>query len=58
MAITPMMFQFLRLFLLLGLLMVAGCLSDTPDDTDIPWNAPDVRDGMMPLPNSLINRYD
>ena len=50
--------QFLGFFLLLGMFAIMGCMSDTPNETDIPWNAPSERDGMMPLPNSMLNRYN
>jgi len=43
--------------LLLVILASAGCMH-TPNDTDLPWNAPDARDGMIPLPNSMLNRYN
>ena len=45
-------------FLLLGLLLITGCMADSPNETDLPWNAPDERDGMMPLPSSMMNRYN
>jgi len=44
--------------LLVGLLLITGCLCDSPNDDNIPWNRPDPKDAMIPLPNSLINRYD
>ena len=50
--------QLLGLLLLLGVLVIMGCMSDAPNETDIPWNAPSERDGMMPLPNSMLNRYN
>jgi len=51
-------FRVLGPLLLLGVLIVSGCMCDAPNETDIPWNAPSERDGMMPLPNSMLNRYN
>jgi len=53
-----MLNKLLALFLLLGLLVTAGCMCDTLPEDDIPWNKPDLKDGMMPLPNSMLNRYN
>ena len=50
--------RLLGLFLLLGVLVVMGCMCDSPNETDIPWNAPSERDVMMPLPSSMLNRYN
>ena len=44
--------------LLLGLLILTGCLCDSPNETDLPWNAPNERDSMIPLPSSMLNRYN
>lgn len=49
----------LAVTLLLGLLLLAGgCLCDTPPEGEMPWNTPNERDGMIPLPNSMLNRYN
>ncbi|MCL1921169.1 MAG: hypothetical protein FWG50_08865 [Kiritimatiellaeota bacterium] len=50
--------RLLGAFLLLGVLALSGCMCDTPNDTELPWNAPSERDAMMPLPNSMLNRYN
>jgi len=44
--------------LLLSLLALTGCICDSPNDTDLPWNTPHERDGMIPLPSSMMNRYN
>jgi|GEM_PF-1190371 len=47
------------ILLLLGLLTVTGCMCDTPnEDTPMPWSPATERDGMMPLPSSMYNRYN
>ena len=54
------LFRLTGLFLLLGLLALTltGCLFGVPPDDPLPWNAPNERDGMIPLPNSMLNRYN
>ena len=39
------------------LLFVAGCMSDKPDETDMPWAAPASWEGTMPLPSGFSERY-
>ena len=44
--------------LLLTLLVTAGCMSDTPTETDMPWSAPASWEGTMPLPGGYLNRQE
>lgn len=44
--------------LILATLLAAGCMTDSPADTDIPWAAPAGWEGTMPLPSSYMNQYD
>ena len=49
---------FLCLAALLVLLFAAGCMSDRPLETDMPWSAPASWEGTMPLPSGFMNRYE
>ncbi|MDX9866776.1 MAG: hypothetical protein RBT78_02510 [Kiritimatiellia bacterium] len=48
----------LGLAVLLTLALLAGCMSDRPTETDMPWSAPATWEGTMPLPGGYMNRYD
>jgi hypothetical protein len=48
----------LGLAALLTLLIAAGCMSDGPAETDMPWSAPAAWEGTMPLPGGMLNRYE
>ena len=49
--------RLLGVSLLLGLLTLTGCMCD-PDDGNIPTSPMDERDGIMPLPSQMRNRYN
>ncbi len=42
---------------LLALFGAAGCMSDRPSETDMPWSAPAAWEGTMPLPGGYMDRY-
>lgn len=42
----------------LALLITAGCMSDSPSETDMPWAAPAAWEGTIPLPGGYMNRYE
>ena len=42
---------------LLSLLVTAGCMSENPTETDMPWSAPATWEGTMPLPGGYLDRY-
>jgi hypothetical protein len=48
----------LAFLVLASLLLVTGCMSDSPQETDMPWSAPASWEGTMPMPSSYINRYN
>ncbi len=48
----------LGLALLLTLLITAGCMSENPNETDMPWAAPSPWEGTMPLPGGFMNRQE
>ncbi|HOE61069.1 MAG TPA: hypothetical protein P5125_05960 [Kiritimatiellia bacterium] len=39
-------------------LLLSGCMSDQPTETDMPWAAPAAWEGTMPLPGGFMNRYE
>lgn len=49
---------FVCLAALLVLLFAAGCMSNNPNETDLPWAAPASWEGTMPLPAGISNRYE
>lgn len=46
----------LALALLLAMLS-AGCIHDSPTETDMPWSAPSAWEGTIPLPSGFRDRY-
>lgn len=38
--------------------MLAGCIADTAEDTDLPWARNQGWEGMIPLPSGVADRYD
>ncbi|MDD4017148.1 MAG: hypothetical protein PHV28_04305 [Kiritimatiellae bacterium] len=42
----------------LTLLLLSGCMSAGPTETDMPWSAPAAWEGTMPLPGGYMNRYE
>ena len=45
-------------FLMIVFLFMAGCVSDNPTETDMPWSAPASWEGTMPMPGGYLNRYE
>ncbi len=43
---------------LLTLLTTAGCMTENPSETDMPWSAPAAWEGSMPLPGGFMNRNE
>ena len=48
----------LSLAALLTLLMLSGCMQDSPNETDMPWSGRASWEGIMPLPGSVRNQYE
>jgi len=42
----------------LGLLLLAGCIADTAEDTDLPWASSNRWEGMAPVAPAMMDRYD
>ena len=41
------------------LALVAGCIADTAEDSDLPWSRDQGWEGQIPIPgNSAAGRYD
>jgi hypothetical protein len=38
--------------------LLAGCIADTAEDTDLPWARNQGWEGMIPLPSGVADRYD
>ena len=46
-------------WLVLALLaLVAGCIADTAEDSDLPWATNQGWEGMVPIPGGVMNQYD
>ena len=41
----------------LGVLL-AGCIADTAEDSDLPWSSNQSWEGMMPIAPSMMDRYE
>ena len=42
---------------LLGVLL-AGCIADTAEDTDLPWASGQSWEGLAPIAPSMMDRYE
>lgn len=42
----------------LGLGLLAGCLADTAEDTDLPWASNKSWEGVAPISPVISDRYD
>ncbi|MBO6167919.1 MAG: hypothetical protein J6P13_06165 [Kiritimatiellae bacterium] len=38
--------------------LLAGCIADTAEDTDLPWASSRSWEGMAPIAPSVMDRYD
>ena len=41
-----------------ALSVLAGCIADTAEDTDLPWASNKSWEGMAPIAPSVMDRYD
>ena len=41
-----------------ALLLTAGCIADTAEDSDLPWATNQGWEGMIPIPAGAANQYD
>ena len=41
-----------------ALSVLAGCIADTAEDTDLPWSSNKSWEGMAPIAPSVMDRYD
>ena len=44
--------------LLAVLALLAGCIADTAEDSDLPWATNQGWEGMIPIPAGAANQYD
>ena len=40
------------------LALVAGCIADTAEDSDLPWSRDQGWEGQIPIPENAPGRYD
>ena len=38
--------------------ILAGCIADTAEDTDLPWASGQSWEGMAPIAPSMLDRYE
>lgn len=48
---------FLALFAL-SALVLAGCIADNPEDTDLPWSSNKGWEGIAPIAPQIMDRYE
>ena len=41
-----------------GLALLAGCIADSPEDSDLPWASSKSWEGIAPIAPSVMDRYD
>ena len=41
-----------------ALSLLAGCIADSAEDTDLPWSSNKSWEGMAPIAPSIMDRYD
>lgn len=41
-----------------GLAILAGCIADSPEDSDLPWASSKSWEGIAPISPSVMDRYD
>ena len=41
-----------------ALSLLAGCIADTAEDTDLPWASSKSWEGMAPIAPSVMDRYE
>ena len=41
-----------------ALSVLAGCIADTAEDTDLPWATSNSWEGMAPIAPSVMDRYE
>jgi hypothetical protein len=46
------------LLVALGIALLAGCIADTPEDTDLPWSSNKSWEGMAPVAPTMMDRYE
>ena len=41
-----------------GLALLAGCIADAPEDTDLPWASNKGWEGIAPIAPTMMDRYE
>ena len=42
----------------IGVALLAGCIADTAEDTDLPWASNKNWEGIAPIAPTLMDRYE
>ena len=42
----------------LGIILLAGCIADSAEDSDLPWASNRSWEGVAPISPSITDRYD
>ena len=42
----------------LAMTLLAGCIADTAEDSDLPWASNKGWEGMVPIAPTVMDRYD
>ena len=42
----------------LAVALLAGCIADTAEDTDLPWSSNKNWEGIAPIAPTVMDRYD
>lgn len=49
----------IKIFLaLFAMVLLAGCIADTAEDTALPWSSNKSWEGMAPIVPSIMDRYE
>lgn len=46
------------LFAAVAAALLAGCIADSAEDTDLPWSSGKSWEGLAPIAPSVMDRYD
>lgn len=41
-----------------ALSLLAGCIADAPEDTELPWSSRKSWEGLAPIAPAVLDRYD
>jgi hypothetical protein len=53
-----MLFSLNKLLVIAALILMAGCIADTAEDSDLPWARDQGWEGQIPIPGNMPGQYD